>query len=202
MPVLAEHTISPVRSHETVFVRGGGGGIQTVPWNLPADGNVRVGLGDTGDATVFGAFGLTDADKQKLAQRIHDAQLVSDIAAILEVIPTDAERQEVAALAVSIGADAQRIRQAYDELGFKDYVSWTPSPLFRIFWGTVATVSLVASAYHGYKRNHDSIGWGIWWGLMGATFPIITPIIAYVAAPGFAQPKKNGLARYRRRRRS
>lgn len=201
MPVLAEHVTTPFRPHATVFVRGGSGGIQTVPWNLPADGDVRVG-GGFGDSAMFGAFGLTDSDKQKLAQRIRDAQLVSDIAAILEVIPTEAERQEVAALAVSIGADAQRIRQANNELGFKDYVSWTPSPLFRIVWGVASTASLAASAYHGYKRNHDSIGWGIWWGLMGAMFPIITPVIAYVAAPGFAQPKRNGLARYRRRRRS
>ncbi len=44
--------------------------------------------------------------------------------------------------------------------------------------------SSAASAYHGYKRN-NSTGWAIWWGVMGAIFPIITPAIA--VAQGFGK---------------
>jgi len=49
----------------------------------------------------------------------------------------------------------------------------------------VAMVSMGASVYHGYKRN-NSVGWAVWWGLMGAMFPIITPVIA--VAQGYAKP--------------
>lgn len=60
------------------------------------------------------------------------------------------------------------------------------------FWLTtgyqiVATASMAVSAYHGYKRN-NSIGWALWWGLMGSMFPIITPVIA--VAEGYAKPLK------------
>ena len=44
---------------------------------------------------------------------------------------------------------------------------------------------MAASAYHGVKRN-NSVAYGIWWGLMGAMFPVITPTIAL--AQGYAKP--------------
>lgn len=50
--------------------------------------------------------------------------------------------------------------------------------------GALSTASMAASAYHGYKR-HDSVGWALWWGLMGAMFPVITPTIA--VAQGFGK---------------
>ena len=53
-----------------------------------------------------------------------------------------------------------------------------------VVWGVASTVSMAASAYHGVKRN-NSVGYGIWWGLMGAMFPVITPTIAI--AQGYAQ---------------
>ena len=40
----------------------------------------------------------------------------------------------------------------------------------------VRPISSAASAYHGYKRN-NSIGWALWWSVMGGMFPIITPTI-------------------------
>jgi hypothetical protein len=55
------------------------------------------------------------------------------------------------------------------------------------FWKVAGAVSVAASAYHGYKRN-QSIGWALWWALMGGLAPIITPAIA--VAQGFGQPKK------------
>jgi hypothetical protein len=54
-------------------------------------------------------------------------------------------------------------------------------------YSTLAIVAAGAAAYHGYKRN-DSVGWAIWWGLMGAAFPVITLPIAF--AQGFDARKK------------
>lgn len=51
--------------------------------------------------------------------------------------------------------------------------------------GWAVTVGGAAGgAYHGYKRNR-SVGWAIWWGLMGALFPIFTIPIAI--AQGFGK---------------
>lgn len=49
----------------------------------------------------------------------------------------------------------------------------------------VITAISAACAYHGYKRN-ESVGWAIWWGIAGAAFPVITPVIAL--AQGFGKP--------------
>jgi len=54
-------------------------------------------------------------------------------------------------------------------------------------WALVSTVSMAASAYHGYVRN-KSVPWALWWGLMGGLFPIITPVIA--VAQGYGKPSK------------
>lgn len=50
----------------------------------------------------------------------------------------------------------------------------------------LSTASAAASAFHGYKRNR-SVGWAVWWGLMGGMFPVITPTIA--VAQGYAKPE-------------
>jgi hypothetical protein len=64
----------------------------------------------------------------------------------------------------------------------------TPEEKTRAWiWGALSTVSMAAGAYHGYKRN-SSVGWALWWGAMGAMFPVITPTIA--VAQGFG--KKSG----------
>ncbi len=42
------------------------------------------------------------------------------------------------------------------------------------------------SAYHGYKRNRDNVGWGFGWGALGTLFPVIVPIVAI--AQGYAKP--------------
>ena len=59
------------------------------------------------------------------------------------------------------------------------------SDTYAVVWGVASTASMVASAYHGVKRNGGSAGWGVGWGLMGALFPIITPAIAI--AQGYAK---------------
>lgn len=52
------------------------------------------------------------------------------------------------------------------------------------FGWLVGTAGAIGGAYHGYKRNR-SVGWAIWWGLMGALFPIFTIPIA--VAQGFGK---------------
>lgn len=190
MPLLAE-TVAPFQQPPpTVYVTGGGSAVQHVPWNLPPNGDVQFG------EAVFGAFGLTDSEKDQLARRIREAIFVSDMAAILEIVPAN-ERQDVAARAVAIGADADRVRQALDQLETRLFLKKPISTPVRIVWGVLATASFAASVYHGYKRN-DSVGWAIWWGVMGALFPVITPTIA--VAQGFGKPKRSGFGyTYRRK---
>jgi hypothetical protein len=53
--------------------------------------------------------------------------------------------------------------------------------------GLVVLASAGASAYHGYKRNHDSVGWGLAWGLLGAAVPVVTPVAAAILQ-GYAKP--------------
>jgi hypothetical protein len=49
---------------------------------------------------------------------------------------------------------------------------------------TLMAASSAAAAYHGYKRN-QSVGWAIWWGVMGYVAPVITPAVA--VAQGFGK---------------
>jgi hypothetical protein len=65
-----------------------------------------------------------------------------------------------------------------------------PSKTAQWLWGAASLVSGAASAYHGIRRNDGSVGWGLWWGLMGTLFPIITPIVAVAQKPGFAKQKR------------
>ncbi len=60
------------------------------------------------------------------------------------------------------------------------------SPGIRI-WSWLSVASMAASTYHGWRRN-KSIGWAVVWGLMGAAFPVVTPVIA--VAQGFGKEKK------------
>lgn len=52
----------------------------------------------------------------------------------------------------------------------------------------VRPASSAASAYHGYARN-ESVGWAIWWAVMGGLFPVVTPAIGY--AQGWGEPKQD-----------
>lgn len=68
----------------------------------------------------------------------------------------------------------------------------------RNLFALIATASMAASAFHGYRRN-ESVGWALWWGFCGAVAPVITPVIA--AAQGFGKPKRGALTPNRRRSR-
>jgi hypothetical protein len=177
-----DETVSRVRPHDTVIVQGGGGTVQRVPFNVPG----------------FGALGtLTEDDKNKLAERVKNASTAffgSDVRSILAAIPDAADRSDVAVKAISLGGDATSINNALasvtSSIEFKKAFN-VPLPL-RIFWVAAAIASTGAGVYHGYKRN-NSIGWALWWGLMGAIAPIVTPAIAF--AQGFGKPARNGLGR-------
>jgi hypothetical protein len=185
---LGAEVIAPVHPHYTAIVEGGGGFVQHVPFNIPG----------------FGALGaLTDDDKNKLAEQVKTASnafIGGDVRSILAAIPNDADRSDVALKAIQIGGNAAEINRALDsiksDIEFKKAFN-VPMPV-RIFWGVASVVSTGIGAYHGYRRNNDSIGWALWWALMGGLFPIVTPAIAF--AQGFGKPRRAGFGRARRAR--
>lgn len=70
----------------------------------------------------------------------------------------------------------------------------TPPPPSSSAAGVIASIwiyggmlSWPALAYHGYKRNDDSIGWGFAWSCLWPFFPV-APVIAVVQ--GFGKPAK------------
>jgi len=61
-------------------------------------------------------------------------------------------------------------------------------------WQIVGLGLTMAGAYHGYKRNCGSIGWGIGWGiLMPMTLGFAAP---FAYAQGFGKPKRKCLVAY------
>ena len=53
----------------------------------------------------------------------------------------------------------------------------------------IASVGAIVGAYHGTRRNRGSVGWGLVWGLAGATAPLITTGIA--VAQGYGSPRES-----------
>lgn len=78
-------------------------------------------------------------------------------------------------------------RKATGQSSLSQISSGDAVPLGNVLLGLLGAASIGLSAYHGYKRN-NSTGWAIWWGLMGALFPVITPAIAF--AQGFGKRAK------------
>ena len=68
--------------------------------------------------------------------------------------------------------------------GYPYYPAYSPATY--AVYGVLSTASMAASAYHGVKRNNGSVSSGIWWGLCGAIFPVVTPVVAL--AQGYAEP--------------
>jgi len=52
----------------------------------------------------------------------------------------------------------------------------------------LSPIIIGASAYHGYKRNHESYGWGVGWATLAVFAPFLTG--AFMLAQGFGKPKK------------
>jgi hypothetical protein len=119
-----------------------------------------------------------------------------DIAAAMSAFsPEDQNRLAVKLLARGMNPEmvSEGIKRARGITGHSEemwpgfWASRTPEQKNKIkIWGVLATISMAASAYHGYKRN-DSIGWAIGWAICGSLFPVITPVIA--VAQGFGKPK-------------
>jgi hypothetical protein len=91
-----------------------------------------------------------------------------------------ADRTAVAQALIARGVSASAISSA---LGFLNTSGKTNSTI----WGLLTVASAAASGYHGIKRNHGSIGWGIGWFLLGGIAPVLVPVVA--VAQGFAKPK-------------
>lgn len=71
-------------------------------------------------------------------------------------------------------------------LGADDASSVLSPPLTAaaIVWGLLRTASVGVSAYHGYKRNGDSLGWGVGWGALASLFGVFVPAIALAQGLG------------------
>jgi hypothetical protein len=79
--------------------------------------------------------------------------------------------------------------EAEEIIGGKDIMGGTAETVA----GTLALAHMVASfvggplgAVHGYRRNNDSIGWGIGWFFFGGMMPEIALPLMYVE--GFGKP--------------
>lgn len=51
-------------------------------------------------------------------------------------------------------------------------------------WRLVALLGAGVGAYHGYKRNHGSIGWAIGWAALGSMVPIVVVPVALAQGLG------------------
>lgn len=83
---------------------------------------------------------------------------------------------------LGLGEGEGQVQETQDSAGRMVY---RVTPVAGI-WMTVSFLSGLISAYHGYKRNGNSIGWGLGWYFLGAWFPVIVPIGAYLQ--GYAKP--------------
>jgi hypothetical protein len=54
-----------------------------------------------------------------------------------------------------------------------------------VVYSVLSTAGVAMGAYHGYKRNHDSIGAALGWAFLGGLFPFIT--IPVSLAQGFGE---------------
>lgn len=89
-------------------------------------------------------------------------------------------RDEVARRLIARGVSSSAVSGALTWLDASSKINTSK------IWGALSVVSGAASAYHGYRRN-QSIGWGVWWFIMGSVFPVITPAIGL--AQGFGKRK-------------
>lgn len=103
----------------------------------------------------------------------------SEIAEFLKLYSGE-RRNEAARALLAKGVSQPAVSGALVWLDAASKMKW------GTIWGVASTLSMAASAFHGYRRN-GSIGWAIWWGFMGATFPVITPVIA--VAQGYSKRK-------------
>jgi len=102
----------------------------------------------------------------------------TQVAEFLKLYASGGPRTDAARALIARGVDSKAVAGALTWLDASSKVNW------GLVWGILSTASMAASAYHGYRRN-QSIGWALWWALMGLTFPVITPVIG--VAQGFGK---------------
>lgn len=134
--------------------------------------------------TPMPGFGATNDELAQMADQLSSwSAMRSDIVDAFAVLsPADRQRLAEMIIARSPGkADdvAYALKQSGDTTERKVFKYGT-------VWAVLGTVSMAASAYHGYKRN-QSVGWALWWGFCGGAFPVITPVIA--VAQGYGKRK-------------
>jgi hypothetical protein len=129
-------------------------------------------------------YGLSDEALDKIAERLYlyDTDslpaLKQEIVNEMRLLVVE-DRPRLAQKLIDLGVNTDLVREAMEASGAKMPFWMDPVKLKAgiTVWGVLGTVSMVAGIYHGYARN-QSIGWGLWWGLMGVMFPIATPTIA------------------------
>lgn len=129
-------------------------------------------------------YGLSDEELDKIAEKLYlyDTDSVQVLQNQVEnamriLVPQD--RQRLAEKLIALGMNTDLVREAMIAAGAK-MPFWMDPEKRKVgitVWGVLGTLSMAASAYHGYVRN-QSIGWALWWGFMGSLFPVITPTIA------------------------
>ncbi len=103
----------------------------------------------------------------------------SQVAEFLKLY-TGEGRNAAARALIAKGVDQKAVANALVWLDASSKINWSA------IWGVASIASAAAAAFHGYRRN-QSIGWAIWWSLMGGVFPIFTPAVAL--AQGFGKRK-------------
>jgi hypothetical protein len=106
----------------------------------------------------------------------------ADVANFLKLYSVGDQRNAAAQALIARGVSAATISAALT------FLSTTGKLTKNSILGVLSMASAAASGYHGFKRNHGSFGWGLWWFTMGAIFPIFTPVVALARSPGFAKP--------------
>lgn len=69
-----------------------------------------------------------------------------------------------------------------------DYINMPAVRFYLTARAWLSPLIVVGSAYHGYKRNHGSYGWGLGWAALAAFAPFLTT--GFALAQGFGKPKK------------
>ena len=125
-----------------------------------------------GSGGLPSGFGATEAQLAALAVRLYeDGADITDIAAAMDVLSAE-DRERLAEHLITVGVAPQEVRAALSMAKSPDRFKTN----LAIF-GVLSTLSMAVSLYHGYARN-NSLGWGLWWGLMGTLFPVATPVVA------------------------
>lgn len=141
-----------------------------------------------------GSLGIDESTLKDIGENLAEntSAFASDVANALAPF-SEADRQTIIGSFLAFGgspgmvSSATQILRSQQPSKASAHTGFTiDNPKVRIAWGVLGTASMAASAFHGYRRN-QSIGWALVWGLLGATFPVITPTVAL--AQGFGQSK-------------